>query len=525
MHLSSKDESGMMQSRNSIVPRYITNPIEAFRFQLASNRFLVALKGILAILLPLLLVRASLALKLDLSAATLMSLFLIILIAIRFGFWQASVASVSAVFFQTFFFIPRPLAVHLVSERNLVAIVLFELIAVVVARLSTRERAYAIESKVQQRRTQRLHAVSHNVLLLNLHESPEKQIATFIQREFELDAVAILSDSGGAIGASGLWLTQPHADEKLRKLAATQQPLPGVSRRSIGNAKGQIGSLLILGEVPELLLQSLASLSALALERHKACLNEAAAQESQKAEQMRTTVLDGLAHAFKTPLTIIRAASSGLIEVGHLDEMQSQLTQMIDQQSAKLGELTDNILSTTSAQSEEMRLHLESIDMPALIDEVMLDFQSERTEFAEDAAQDAAMKVCISGEVIRIPGDYDMIALGLQELLNNAVKYSACRSVITISLTYEPHELTLAVKSHGIVIRKQERDRIFEKFYRGIDHRDTAPGTGIGLSVVRRITEAHGGRIWFTSSESAGTTFYQSLPVYRGAEPRTKELR
>jgi len=514
-----------MQLRSSIVPRSITDPIEAFRFWAAGSRYAIILQGTLAVLLPLLLVRTSLALKLDLIDATLISLFLTILIAIHFGFWQASIASASAVLFQTYFFVPHPFAIHLGSERNLIAIVLFELIAVLVARLSARERAYAAENKMQQRRTQRLHAVSHNVLLLNLHESPEKQIATFIQQEFELDAVAIVSDSDGAIGASGLWQMQPHADEKLRKLVATQQPPPGVSRLSIVNAKGQIGSLLILGEIPELLLESLASLSALALERHRACLNEAVAQELRKAEQIRTTVLDGLAHAFKTPLTIIRAASSGLIEAGDLDEMQDQLTQMIDQQCAKLGELTDNLLSITNAKTEDIRLQLESIDMPALIDEVVLDFRSERPEFAENATRDSAMKVCISGEVIRIPADYDMIALSLQELLNNAVKYSACRSVITISLTYEPHELTLAVKSHGTVIRKAERERIFEKFYRGIDHRETAPGTGIGLSVVRRITEAHGGRIWVTSSEDAGTTFYQSLPIYRGAEPSTKGFR
>jgi len=515
----------MMQSRNFIAPWHIANQVEAFRFWVAGSRYTIALQGTLAVLLPLLLVRTNLALKLDLTAATLISLFLAILTAIYFGFWQASIASASAVIFQTYFFVPRPFAVHLGSERNLITLVLFELIAVLVARLSVRERAYAAENKIQQRRTQRLHAVSHNVLLLNLHESPEKQIATFIQQEFELDAVAIVSDSDGAIGASGLWQMQPHADEKLRKLAVTRQPPPGVSRLSIGNAREPIGSLLILGEVPELFLESLASLAALALERHRACLSETAAQESQKAEQIRTTVLDGLAHAFKTPLTIIRAASSGLIEVGHLDEMQNQLTQMIDQQSAKLEELTDNILSTTSAQNEEMQLQLESIDMPALIDEVMLDLQSERAESVEGAAQDSAMKVYISGEVIRVPGDYDMIALSLQELLNNAVKYSASRSAITVSLSYEPHELTLAVKSHGTVIRKEERERIFEKFYRGIDHRDTAPGTGIGLSVVRRITEAHGGRIWVTSSEGAGTTFYQSLPIYRGAEPSTKGFR
>ena len=106
-----------------------------------------------------------------------------------------------------------------------------------------------------------------------------------------------------------------------------------------------------------------------------------------------------------------------------------------------------------------------------------------------------------------------MIASTLKELLSNAVKYSTIGSPITISLSETPYELTLSVQSHGAVIRMEDRDRIFERFYRGLNHRHAAPGTGIGLSVARRVTEAHGGHIWVTSSEEAGTTFHLSLPT------------
>jgi len=102
------------------------------------------------------------------------------------------------------------------------------------------------------------------------------------------------------------------------------------------------------------------------------------------------------------------------------------------------------------------------------------------------------------------------------------VKYSTVGSPITIGLAESPNELTLSVQSHGEVIRMEDRDRIFERFYRGLNHRHAAPGTGIGLSVARRVTEAHGGHIWVTSSEQAGTTFHLSLPTHVEAPASAK---
>jgi two-component system sensor histidine kinase KdpD len=110
----------------------------------------------------------------------------------------------------------------------------------------------------------------------------------------------------------------------------------------------------------------------------------------------------------------------------------------------------------------------------------------------------------------------------LHELLNNASKYSNVDSPITIALSEDADELTLSVQSYGPVIRMEDRDRIFERFYRGLDHRHAAPGTGIGLSVARRVTEVHGGHIWVTSSEESGTTFHLSLPTGAGTLTSTK---
>jgi two-component system sensor histidine kinase KdpD len=144
---------------------------------------------------------------------------------------------------------------------------------------------------------------------------------------------------------------------------------------------------------------------------------------------------------------------------------------------------------------------------------VVLGFRSQPTDSANAFSGYTAINICADGVFSRITGDFDMIASTLSELLNNAVKYSTVGSLITIALSENPDELILSVQNYGSVIRMEDRDRIFERFYRGLDHRHAAPGTGVGLSVARRVTEAHGGHIWVTSSADSGTTFHLSLPI------------
>ncbi len=511
------------------------------------RRNALQLQYLFALLAAPLLTSAGLALGLDRSTANLLCLFLTVLFAARLGMGQASTLAVSAMVSLTGCYTPPLSLRHLATADNGFALVLFELTALAVSRVSARARSHAAESEIQRRRTQRLHAVSHNVLLLNTHDSAERQIAEFIQQEFELDAVAIVtglpntvpgsapgfapSAGSGSVGAAGRWAQAEFAGEDhLRRLATSRLQADDVSKRPLLGSGGPLGVLLILGEVPPLVLDSLASLASLALERHRACLNQSAADAARITEQLRTTVLDSLAHNIKTPLTIIRAASSGLLAAGLLDEGQQQLAELIDEHSEQLNEMTNRLLETARMEGEEMRLQLETIDLPALLREVAGEVASEAAgEFPTEAsaasgsftaepahptlAATPAIDIRIAGDPHPVVADYEMIASTLRELLNNALKYSTLGSPITLSLSANSAEATLSVRSHGQVICAEDRERIFERFYRGRNHRHLAPGTGIGLSVARRVAEAHGGHIWVTSSEEEGTTFFLSLPI------------
>ena len=104
-------------------------------------------------------------------------------------------------------------------------------------------------------------------------------------------------------------------------------------------------------------------------------------------------------------------------------------------------------------------------------------------------------------------------------ILDNAAKYSSPGSCITLEGLQEPAEILISVRNQGSFIPPEERDKIFERFYRSPGSNRKAPGTGIGLSVVKQITESHFGRAWVDSDTQTGTTFFVSLPRTANGEP------
>jgi len=108
--------------------------------------------------------------------------------------------------------------------------------------------------------------------------------------------------------------------------------------------------------------------------------------------------------------------------------------------------------------------------------------------------------------------DRQMLQMAILQLFDNAAKYGSPDSAITIGVQEEEAEALISVRNEGSLIAPEEKEKIFQRFYRspGSDHR--ASGTGIGLSVVKRITEAHHGRVWVTSDQQNGTTFFLALP-------------
>jgi two-component system sensor histidine kinase KdpD len=219
---------------------------------------------------------------------------------------------------------------------------------------------------------------------------------------------------------------------------------------------------------------------------------------------LRTTVLDALAHEYKSPLTTIRTATTGLIEMGDTSEAHSELIGLIDSETKRLTELTTRLLKTSRLDRTDVRIRPERIQ----VDELILGLLSVSESLT--SGHDVKVVGLETGAYIR--ADRELVNMALTQLIDNAGKYSDPGSTITLAAQVSPGVVCISVHSIGPPIRKEDRERIFQRFYRAPGSNHKSAGTGIGLSITRKVAEAHKGRVWAVSHEAQGNTFFLELP-------------
>lgn len=470
---------------------------------------LVALEVFIAILTVMVVSVGAFQLRFALPVVGFVLFLIIVVAAIRLGFWQATLTSIVAVGCLDFFF-TQPLFSFKTDAAGYTAMLAFESAALVVSRLSAQVQHQALIASEQSRNMERLYELARNVLLVNRHEAQGPQIARYIQQSIGVDAVALFDASTLQVCAAGL--PAPEVEEAARKAWMTdkgEDNLPGTlwSRVLRIGHKGT-GAIAVRAEhLSPIVADAVASITAIALDRARSLEKETRAEAARHSEQLRTAVLDALAHAFKTPLTTILAASSGLLEAETLNAQATELVTLIDDQAVVLNDLTTRLLQTARLEGAEMDLRREEISIGDLIDEVIEPFAAQLAQRPTQLdAPDRELPVSV---------DSHLITMALRQLIDNAIKYSDPGTPITISAVETERdgngEVLIAVHNEGPAIRPDDRERIFDRFYRspGTEHR--APGTGLGLSITKKIVEAHQGRVWAGSGER-GATFFFALP-------------
>lgn len=339
---------------------------------------------------------------------------------------------------------------------------------------------------------------------LDLQLKPGPRMADLIHSVFGLEAVAIFDGDLGEMYQSGPWF--PGLEDTVRSIfifeTVRDDRETGLVRRVLRVRNLPIGAMLLRGEMRESTADSIASLVSITFDRYHALASELRMESAKKAEELRTAVLDSLAHAYKTPLTAIQAASSGLSEMGHLSAAQSSLVMLISEQTELLNHLTTRLLRT--ARLERETLHIERVAVAPLIDDVVA---AARKDLGE-----VPFKVGLSREDLAMMGDRGLLRALLTQFVENAAKYAFARSTITIEARESGAEILLSVHNHGPAIPEEDQERIFDRYFRSAAGHG-APGTGIGLSVAKQAAQAHGGRVWVSSDERDGTTFFASIPA------------
>ena len=426
----------------------------------------------------------------------------ILLIAAWAGIVESVLASIAATFCFNYFFIP-PVGTWMISDpQNLVALFAFLITALIASDLSQRARRRRMEME-------RLYALSRSIMVMDDDEPICMQIAREVARICEIPAVAIYdcrSDTVFYGGSDSIF----RVESRLRETA-----LKGIQFRDEGmetlfapiSLGGQsIGSVAIQGGVlASTALQAVLNLVGIALENASSREMATRSQAAQQSQEFKSTLIDGLAHEFKTPLTSIRAATTALLASNISSSARHELTLVVDQEVDRLSRLVTEATHIARIEAGHIQINRRWLSIDTIIENVISETEVQR----DGRPVDVSVPADLPGVFI----DGYLVQLALRQLVDNALKYSLRGTSIQISSRLAGEDFLISVHNQGEPLSEGERTRIFDKFYRGENVRHQVAGTGMGLPVAREILLAHGGDIFLESSNKAGTEFVMTIPA------------
>lgn len=225
-------------------------------------------------------------------------------------------------------------------------------------------------------------------------------------------------------------------------------------------------------------------------------------------EEMRRDLTHNITHELKTPIAVANAANDALLDFGAADDTARRVRylRVIREQLAALSGMVQRILTMSIEERGEMTLRREEIAIRPLLEEVAARFRMK-------GRGRAMIEVAIDDPDLKVSADRFHLTHALDNLVDNALKYSGDEVRIRLSARRTDGSVELRVEDNGIGIDRSAQAHIFEKFYRvptGDLH--TVKGFGLGLYYVRLIAERHGGEVSVTSAPGRGSTFTLTLP-------------
>ncbi|MCC2672966.1 MAG: osmosensitive channel signal transduction histidine kinase, partial [Armatimonadetes bacterium] len=254
-------------------------------------------------------------------------------------------------------------------------------------------------------------------------------------------------------------------------------------------------------------IESLANLAAVILERDRLARSELQSRALAEADRLKTALLSMVSHDFRSPLASIRASATTLLQSGVSSDQETrrELLTGIDQEAERLNRMVGNILSLSRLEADAWRPQREATDPTELVGSALRPFSPD---------QNRRVQVRIMPGIEEAYLDPVQITQVIHNLVDNALKYSPLEEAVELAVTSDGERLLIQVSDRGVGLAPGEEDQVFERFYRSPRLRESAlPGVGIGLAVCRGLVEAHGGRLTAHARSGGGTDFRVALPL------------
>lgn len=463
----------------------------------------------------------------NISVAYLMA---VLLVAIRAGQTPAILTSLACFFSFNFFFTEPRYTFAITDSQNILTVVFFLLAAVVVSKLAARLRTQVDRLRENARRTETLYAFGRTVSAAVTQDDVLWAVAHHVAATLPGRSLVLMPEPDG--GQAGLRIAAGYppedrlddvsaaaaqwawSNERIAGRGTATLPAAGWLFLPMKTARGGIGVLGVrqdsdLPPPPDQrqLLDVLADQAAIAIERTMLVSDIETARVATERERLRAALLSSLSHDLRTPLVSIMGAASSLISYGLTltDPQRGELSQTILEEAERLNRFVQNLLDMTRLEAGALRPRTDWVDLQDVI----------------DAARRRAARL-LSRHTVRVtvPPALPLVCLDpvlmeqvLFNLLDNAQKYSPDGSTISLWASHSGTELTLEISDQGPGIPAEDRDRVFDMFYR-VDQTDRQSGTGLGLAICRGIVTAHGGTLTADSGlNGVGASLILRLPM------------
>lgn len=232
-------------------------------------------------------------------------------------------------------------------------------------------------------------------------------------------------------------------------------------------------------------------------------------EELQRANQAKNTFLSAVSHELKTPLAIMVGFAEllGMNIAGNLNEQQIDQLRMIERNGRHLDLLVSDLVDVSRIESGRLAVNLEPTDPEEVLEETLTGLDS----IAVEKEQKLLREFNLDGKWVR--ADRARLSQVVTNLVTNACKYSPAKSDVTISASFDAHELVIVVTDQGLGITKEDQKKLFTPFFRSTNEdAQKEKGTGLGLVITRSLVEMHGGSLELDSDLGEGTAITVRMP-------------
>ena len=472
----------------------------------------------------------------ELGHGSVVYLIPVVIAATRWGIVSAIVAAICGVLASAFFFFPPLYSFRITDPQEVINLILFIFVAVVVSQLATRLKRQLEMARQREIDLRDLYAFSRRLAVAfdvsDIHAAIEDHLATVMQRKVVL-FVSAREASGSSGRRAGVTvpeavLTQVSEVASSRRNANSGVTVPADSGdvwliRAVSPKNSEFGVIAInLGcelqedsdelriRVDAVLADATATLERLGVAH---AINEA--RMRAQTDQLREALIGSVSHELRTPLASILGAATVLSAAPALanEKTLRALVHDVRDEAERLNNDIQNLLDASRISSDGLKPHIEWAD-PA-------DIVNSAIERCRNRMSNRRIVLNLPNDLPLIHVDPVLVQQALVQIFDNAVKYSAAGSQITVAARARDGRMILSVSDEGAGLTTAEQTKIWDRFARGDRHAATTSGSGLGLWIANAFIAANGGKINAVSDgPGKGTAVAIELPVTQAAVPQ-----